>query len=474
MTRRPDSPAPAAAPRKPAKAYSLRLRLLAGVFVWIAVSAALAGWGLDRLFREQATQQFRKELVLHLDQLTAAFALDGQGQAQLLVPLSDPRMTQPLSGLYWQIDRIDAQGRPLQAAMLRSRSLWDQALPPPPDGLAASLNDAFYEATPGGLPALAVLSRVIRTDGERHGARNWRLLVAADQAVLAAPISRFTNMLIIALGLLSAGMVLAALGLVTGVLRPLSRLRRRVADVHEGRAQHIQGRYPREIQPLVEEFNAVLDANLKIVQRARTQAGNLAHAVKTPLAILDNAARHEPGPLGKLVGEQVGQARRQIDYHLARARAAAAVQAGGLRTPLDGVLQAMARTMRRLYAARQLEITVPSLPASTAFKGEEQDLHEMLGNLLDNACKWARTRVTVSVETGSGSLTLHVDDDGPGLAPGDVEAAFRRGVRLDEQQPGSGLGLHIVAEMAELYQGGIDAGVSPLGGLRMTLRLPAA
>lgn len=458
----------------PAKTFSLRWRLLAGVFIWIALSVALAGWSLERLFREHATRQFRQELSLHLDQLTAAFALDAQGQAQLLVPLSDPRLTQPLSGLYWQIDLIDAQGRPEQAAVLRSRSLWDQALPPPPAHLSTTSDDAYYESGASGLPALAILERVIRTDSERHGRRNWRLLVAADQQALAGPITRFTNMLITALGLLALGMSLAALGLVTGVLRPLSRLRRRLADVHEGRAPRIQGRFPSEIQPLVDELNDVLNTNMDIVQRARTQAGNLAHAVKTPLAILDNAARAESGPLGQLVGEQVALARRQIDYHLARARAAAALQTGSLRTPLDAVLQAMARTMRRLHARRRLDITVPSLPDTMAFRGEEQDLHEMLGNLLDNACKWARRRVMVSVHTHAGQITLHVDDDGPGLAADDIEAAFQRGVRLDERQPGSGLGLHIVAEIASLYQGGIRAGVSPLGGLRMSLTLPAA
>lgn len=459
---------------RPHKTFSLRWRLLAGVFAWIALSVALAGWGLDRLFREHATRQFRQELSLHLDQLTAAFALDGQGQAQLLVPLSDPRLTQPLSGLYWQIDQIDEQGQAVQTAVLRSRSLWDQALPPPPGDTHSALDGSYYEAEPRNMPALLVLSRVIRTESERYGARNWRLLVAADQQALSAPISRFTNMLVVALGLLALGMSLAAVGLVTGVLRPLSRLRRSLANVHEGRAARIEGRFPKEIQPLVDEFNDVLSANMDIVQRARTQAGNLAHAVKTPLAILDNAARAEPNPLGQLVGEQVSVARRQIDYHLARARAVAAAQAGGLRTPLNQVLQAMARTMRRLHADRQLEIRVPELPDSLVFRGEEQDLHEMLGNLLDNACKWAHSTVIVSVQERPGLVTLHVDDDGPGLAAGDIEAAFQRGVRLDERKPGSGLGLSIVAEIAGLYQGDVQASVAPQGGLRMTLSLPAA
>lgn len=463
-------PTPSATTRKPP---SLRLRLLAGAVIWIILSVLLAGWSLAHLFRQHATTQFRSELALHLNQLTAAFSLDAQGQPRLIVPLSDPRLAQPLSGLYWQIDRIDNQGRAVAAA-LRSRSLWDQAVPPPPGADSTQAGDVFYETTTPGLPPLAILARIVRVEDDNRQLTSWRLMIAADQKALTAPIAHFTNMLIVALGTLAVGMSLAALGLVMGGLRPLSLLRRRLADVHSGRTPGIVGEFPSEIQPLVDEFNAVLATNTEIVQRARTQAGNLAHAVKTPLTVLDNAARTEPGPLGSLVQEQVGLARRQVDYHLARARAAAAMQAGGMRTPLHEVLPALARTMRRLYAGRELDIQIPDLPPDMAFKGEAQDLHEMLGNLLDNACKWARQTVHVDVQAREGELTLFIDDDGPGLAPDERETVFQRGVRLDEQKPGSGLGLHIVAEMADLYQGSIRADASQLGGLRMILRLPAA
>jgi len=483
------------------KPASLRLRLLAGAISWIAASVLLAGFSLAHLFRQHATAQFRSELQLHLNQLTAVFSLDAQGQPELRADLSDPRLARPFSGLYWQIDALDAQGRTVQAAVRRSRSLWDQSLPIAPEAQQAQwgAGDVFYESA---LPAqtLLVLARTLHVedfeapadgsaDAVSTNLTHWRLSVAADQRILFAPIERFDHMLLMALGLLALCMSLAALGLVVGGLRPLSLLRRRLTGVASGRSQRIKGGFPREIQPLVDEFNAVLTRNADMVQRARTQAGNLAHAVKTPLTILENAAHGEhaiPGEddaLRKLVGEQVQLARRHIDWHLARARAAAAGQASGMRTLLDEVLPPLARTMRRLHAQRALDITLHT-PAGLAVKGEAQDVQEMLGNLLDNACKWARQTVVVTAQrtehddpppnSSAAQVTVTVDDDGPGLAAPDIALAFERGVRLDERQPGTGLGLSIVAEMAELYQGGIEASASPLGGLRMRLTLPAA
>jgi len=490
-----------------AKPVSLRLRLLAGALLWIAVSVLLAGLSLAHLFRQHATAQFRGELLLHLDQLTAAFALNRQGQPELRTALSDPRLAQPFSGLYWQIDAFDAQGRLTQAAALRSRSLWDQSLPVVPEAQQASgeAGDVFHESVLSAQPLL-VLARTLTiedyeapADGSAQAASanlaHWRLSVAADQQLLAAPIARFDNMLLATLGLLAVCMSLAAVGLVVGGLRPLSLLRRRLTDVAAGREHQIAGGFPAEIQPLVDEFNTVLRLNADMVQRARTQAGNLAHAVKTPLTILDNAARDMQGtanhPLAQLVSEQVQIARRQIDWHLARARAAAAGQASGSRTALHDVLPALVRTMQRLHAHRSvhpdaghaLDIRIHNLPPELGVKGQAQDVQEMLGNLLDNACKWARSRVAVTVAVTADGMdegainphvTLHVDDDGPGLSAAGIAAAFERGVRLDERQPGSGLGLSIAAEMAELYQGRIQAGPSPLGGLRMSLSLPAA
>ena len=244
--------------------------------------------------------------------------------------------------------------------------------------------------------------------------------------------------------------------------------------MRSGAAGQLEGRFPNELQPLVNEFNHVLQENADMVQRARTQAGNLAHAVHTPLSILANAAAREDTPLAQLVQEQVSTARRQVDYHLARARAAAAVRATGLRTPVLPPVQALLRTMQRLHAARALSFELAPQAQDLAFRGEEQDLYELLGNLIDNAGKSARQRVVVDVQWSQGQLCLTVDDDGPGIPEAERQHMFERGVQLDEQRPGSGLGLDIVRTLAETYGGSVKAQASPLGGARLHLCLPAA
>jgi signal transduction histidine kinase len=455
--------------RRPAG--SLRLRLLAGTLAWILLSVALAGWGLASLFRQHITQQLQAELTLHLNQLTAAVNLGADGRPVVAPPLSDPRLEQPLSGLYWQIDRLPEGGRPGAVGVARSRSLWDQALevPLPAEGAGDRIHDV---AGPAGRK-LAVLARVLRPAEE--DAAPLRLLVAADRAVLAEPIGRFNHMLAIALGALAAGLTLAAVVQVLVGLRPLARLRRQLAAQHAGDSSRIEGRFPSEIQPLVDDFNKVLAMNAEIVQRARTQAGNLAHAVKTPLAILANAAARDQGALAGLVREQVGMANRQIDYHLARARAAASSGAADGRTPLAETAQGLLRVVARLHAQRDLRIDGADLAPGLVFRGERQDLQEMLGNLLDNACKWAAGQVRISAERdGPGRLLIHVDDDGPGIEDHERERIFLRGVRMDEQLPGSGLGLDIVRDLAGTYGGEVRAARSPLGGLRVSLWLPAA
>jgi signal transduction histidine kinase len=242
--------------------------------------------------------------------------------------------------------------------------------------------------------------------------------------------------------------------------------------MREGKALQIEGRFPNEVQPLVDNFNAVLSLNSGLVERARTQAENLEHAVKTPLTVLVNAAQSEPSTLGSLVLEQVWIVRRQIDHHLAWARAAAAVQANGLRVPLREPLESLIRVMRKVHAQRDLIIVLHEVPESAVFRGDLQDLHEMVGNLLDNACKWARHRVELCVAVESTSMMLSIQDDGPGLDPKKRELIFQHGVRMDERTPGFGLGMAIVRDLAQLYGGDFYAQGAEMGGLNVILRLP--
>ncbi|KNY04247.1 histidine kinase [Achromobacter piechaudii] len=486
---------------RPRMLGSLRLRLLAGTLAWILVSVGLAGWGLASLFRQHITQQLQAELTLHLNQLTAAVNVDADGRPSVDPPLSDPRLEQPLSGLYWQVDRLADGGRPAAIGVARSRSLWDQTLKAPtassardPAGASqasdASVADASERASvrdggngnPSGDQAfdiagpagrdLAALARVLKP--AEDNAPPLRLIVAADRRVLAEPIGRFNYMLAMALGALAIGLTAAAVVQVVVGLRPLARLRQQLASQHAG-GSRIEGRFPSEIQPLVDDFNKVLAMNAEIVQRARTQAGNLAHAVKTPLTILSNAASRDANVPAPLVQEQVAMANRQIDYHLARARAAASSGAADGHAPLQAAAEGLVRVMQRLYTQRALRITMEGFAPTQAIRGEPQDLQEMLGNLLDNACKWARSQVRMSVEAaGEGRWRVHIDDDGPGIDDHARERIFLRGVRMDEQQPGSGLGLDIVRDLANTYGGDVRASPSPLGGLRVSLTLPQA
>lgn len=454
--------------------HSLRLRLLAGTLAWMLLSIALAGWALRALFQDHITQQLQAQLVAQLDQLSAAVDWTRQGGTAVAPMAGDARLAQPLSGLYWQVDQLGAAP---QAAVARSRSLWDQvlALPPAPDGYPArgwrvlQLHDAQGHA-------LLAVARTLQLPED--DAPPLRLAVAGDTALLAEPLQRFTRLLLTALGLLALGLAVAVAVQLQLALRPLRLLRDRLATVRGGEAARLEGRFPQELQPLVTEFNHVLAENADMVQRARTQAGNLAHAVHTPLSILANAAAQEGTPLAQLVTEQVASARRQVDYHLARARAAAAVRATGLRTPVLAPLQALLRTMTRLHERRDLSFELADGAQDgaqdKAFRGEEQDLYELLGNLIDNAGKWARTRVVVDVRREGGQLCFTVDDDGPGIPEALREQMFERGVRLDEQRPGAGLGLDIVRALAQTYGGSVQALASPLGGARLRLYLPAA
>jgi len=258
-------------------------------------------------------------------------------------------------------------------------------------------------------------------------------------------------------------------------LAPHARLQRELAAVREGRSLRMAGSYPAEVKPLVHEFNIVLEQNAEIVERARTQAGNLAHALKTPLAVLANAARAEPdGELARLVREQVEIARRQVDYQLKRARSAAATRVPGVRTAVLPVVEGLVRAMQRIHADRHLELAVAPIDAGLMFRGEEQDLQEMLGNLLDNACKWAGRRVEVGANCEGERLIVTIDDDGKGIAPERRQEIARRGARADEQVEGYGFGLAIVDELAGLYGGEVRLDDSPLGGTRALLALPAA
>jgi signal transduction histidine kinase len=450
---------------------SLRVRLLAGTLIWILGSLAVAGWALGNLFRQHVEMQFHAQLKTHLDQLTANLAQDDQGRPSLTTPLSDPRLSKPYSGLYWQIDRMGTGDEGV--GLLRSRSLWDSVIRVPADTLADGAIHQHRAPGPQGT-TLGLVERMVYPEARPD--QPLRLIVAADEQLMTEPVAHFSGALWMSLATLGIGLMIAAITQVVVGLAPLRRLRKALGAVRNGNAQRLAGRYPVEIEPLVEEFNAVLTQNAEIVARARTQAGNLAHALKTPLTVLANAAgsQDEHRDLARLVMDQVGTARRQVDYHLSRARAAAAVHLPGARTPVLPIVDGLMRVMRRIHTDRGLEFVVHPMTDDVCFRGEEQDLQEMLGNLLDNAGKWASRRVEIGAARDADRVVISIDDDGKGLAAERRQAVLHRGARADEQVAGSGRGRAIVEALARLYGGKIELADSPLGGLHARLTLPAA
>lgn len=285
----------------------------------------------------------------------------------------------------------------------------------------------------------------------------------------------FTNVEL--LSVLAAVLMMVGLMQVRRGVSPIAQLRHRLSSVHEGRSPRVDGDFPSEVQPLVDDLNALLAHHETAVARAQTKAGDLAHGLKTPLAVLaqeaaaaDAAGHHD---LAVSIRQQVDRMQRQIDYHLAHARAAASGASSASRCEVATSVDGLIRTVSRIYADRQLSIT-SAIPTEVIVQVQREDLDEMIGNLLDNACKWARTQVRILMIQGSRTLDIVVDDDGPGVPAERRIDVLRRGVRADEAAPGSGFGLAIVRDLADLYSGDIRLETSPLGGTRAVLTVPYA
>jgi signal transduction histidine kinase len=288
-----------------------------------------------------------------------------------------------------------------------------------------------------------------------------------------ADIAAFNAALSWSLAVLGLVLVIAVFAQVRYGLRPLARIEAALGAIRSGSAHHLEGEFPSEINPLATEINALLEQNATVLKRARTHVGNLAHALKTPLAVLGNEAAGAEGSLAETAVRQMAVMQRHIDHHLSRARTAAARNLLGARTEVMPAAESLGRTLKRIHAERRLDIALDIGPGA-AFGGERQDLEEMLGNLMDNACKWAKAEVRVGAAVKDGLLRLSVEDDGPGLAADARDAVLKPGERLDESVPGAGLGLAIVRDIADLYGGAIALEDSELGGLKVALTLPAA
>ena len=331
-----------------------------------------------------------------------------------------------------------------------------------------------YATGPDDRP-LRMVERVIDTGDQGI----YLVQVAATTDEIEAQMAQFELSLLISFAVLAVVLVASSAVQLRYGLRPLRRLQHGVTAIRRGEHDEIEGVFPRDLAPLASELNLMIVANRDVVERARTQVGNLAHALKTPLSVIMNEAATEPGPLSAKVGEQAAVMRDQLSYYLERARAAVAARKIGSATEVAPVVAALVRTFEKIYRERDVRFAEQG-GADLRFLGERQDLEEMIGNLVDNAGKWARSEVKIAVgaafrdaDSERAFFRVTIDDDGPGLPPESRAAALKRGRRLDESKPGSGLGLSIVEELAGLYGGRFLLDSSPAGGLRAELTLPA-
>jgi len=384
----------------------------------------------------------------------------------------DPDYQRSLSGRYWMIGEYQDDGT--LKAILASRSLSGESIQLPVNVRTAINNQSQGEfrtsSTGPDSEQLRVLARpVILPNG-----RPVVMVAAADVAEQRRDIRRFALISGLLMLLVSGGMVGAILWQVRNGLRPLFTLQQKVADIREGRAEKVDGTYPTEIAPLADELNTLISHNKDVVERARTHVSNLAHGLKTPLAVLQNEAKTSKSGLSDIVKRQTETMKRQVDHHLHRARAAARGQAIGVITPVEKTILPIARTMERIYLKKDIDFDI-EITKGLVFRGEKRDLDEMAGNLLDNASKWTKAKIRVLAYPASDDETqiiFHVEDDGPGLDDNEYAEALKRGARLDETTPGTGFGLPIVDDLARAYKGSLSLGRAEIGGLAVTLRLP--
>ena len=450
---------------------------LVGRLIWLAAGWSLAVLAvtclaLTGIFYAAAISRFDKSQADTADSLLAGSSVD---DGRVTAPqYTDARSSRVYSGKYWELAEIAAQGAAPAAMhpLVRSRSLWDSELGGPKDLGRLTMGSTVIYNTRG--PSGEPLRAVAMTRGLPGRKAPVIFIVAEDRSPIDRDVSGFAWRTAVLLVLLGAGLVAAVTVQVRVGLKPLFDLQREVTNVRKGRAEQVEGRYPAELTPLADELNALVAHNQEVVERQRTHVGNLAHALKTPLSVMLSEAGSAEGVLADVVRRQAEAMRVQVDHHLRRARTAARAQGSRDRTPVGPALEELARTLEKIFEGRAVAVEWSS-PEDLAFQGEKQDLLEIAGNVMENACKWSHGRVWAHAEILSADqLVLRVEDDGKGLPAERREEVLRRGARLDESAPGSGLGLSIVDELVRAYGGRMRLDQSAHGGLRVDIELPRA
>ena len=451
---------------------SLVRRLIRSAVLWTLPVLVLTALALTFLYRSSTYQIFDQPLQNAVTELITSAEPGEDVPVKLTRDLVNPDYQRALSGSYWMIGEFQDDGK--LKALLSSRSLLDdtiQLLPWIKDSIEAQEQTEFRTTSigPDNEPLRALVWPVILSDG-----RPVVMIVAADVREPQSSIRRFAILSILLMLSVAIGMVGAIFWQVRNGLRPLFELSQKVADVREGRAERVDGIYPSEIAPLADELNTLIGHNKDVVERARTHVSNLAHGLKTPLAVLKNESEASRSGLSDVVKRQTDNMRRQVEHHLHRARAAARGQVIGVITPVEEVITPLARTLERIYRDKDIDFDI-AVDYGLVFRGEKRDLEEIVGNLLDNACKWTKAKVRIRAnmdEVEGVMMTITVEDDGPGLEESQYKEALKRGARLDETTPGTGFGLPIVDDLARAYKGNLKLARASIGGLQVQLTLP--
>lgn len=446
---------------------SLTKRVVVLSSLWTMLAIALLGWLLLTQFRAGAERNFGELQQAQLYSLIGAITVDENKNLSGAPNLGSSSFLRPESGWFWRVELIDGgEGGVLNSPSISGIKLDRPSLSDLPYGPEFSRVFIFSDGSSDDM-------RVLESEIDLGDDLIALFQVGGNNAEFEGEIRSFAVRTLSLLGVFGIGAVIINMLIILYGLSPLDRIRRALSDIRDGKSEALEGEFPSELAPMVDEMNTLVDNNRRIVERARTQVGNLAHSLKTPIAVLLNEGEAGKPVAPVIVKQQAENMQTQVQQYLSRARIAAQLGSVTYRTKTGDVVDRLVSVMRKLNPEKNLEYSnVDPLPH---FAGESGDLEEIVGNLLENACKWARQEVKVSIVAYNGSpIKIGVEDDGPGIAEEDRDIALKRGRRLDETVPGTGLGLSIVADLVDAYGGQIDLGTSDLGGLKVDILLPAA
>jgi signal transduction histidine kinase len=455
---------------------SLAGRAIALSTVWAALSILVASYFIGQFYSQISERNLRTLLATQIASLIVQIEISNDGKLSGIPDLGDTQYLAPNSGKYWIVEPVTSN----VVGSLRSNSIGKHTVPMIDLPWDASFFRYYQVPGPDGktLEVLENLYQQISFNKNLAGEKRELIIrVMHDVDLRQVEITNFKNRLYSYLLLLGLGTIFVnALAILLG-LNPLRRTEDSLRLIREGKAQRLDGEFPSEIAPLASEMNALIDNNRRIMERARTQVGNLAHSLKTPLAVIMNEGNALGGAKGKTVSEQANAMQGQIQHYLQRARIAAQRDSVVFRAPATPILERLVRVMQKLNPEKSFELLKPA--HEIVFAGEGTDLEEIAGNLLENAAKWGRKRVSITLDRAqrSGNLamfSIEIGDDGPGLTPEQIKDGIKRGKRLDETKPGTGLGLSIVQDTVKEYGGALVLGKSALGGLSAKFMLPMA